>query len=115
MSLIYNVRCDIYRDMIGTDNYGGAIVTGTLTIAKNEPCRLDFIIPKLNTILPQGMETKVIYSLYIRSTRQHPIKVRENDYVKIVFPIFHDEYGNRLRVSGVQKETLHPQDPNSIL
>lgn len=115
MSLLYNVRCSIFRDLLTTDNYGGAVVTGTLTIATNEPCRLDYIIPKINVVAPQGLETNVTYSLYIRSTRQHPINIRENDYVQITFPTFHAEYNNRLRVRGVQRETLHPQDPNSIL
>lgn len=115
MSLLYNVRCSIFRDLLSVDQYGGAIVTGTLTIATNEPCRLDYVIPKINVVAPQGLETAVLYSLYIRSTRQHPINIRENDYVQITFPNFHPEYNNRLRVRGVQRETLHPQDPNSIL
>lgn len=115
MSLIYNVRCSIYRDLISPGNYGDAVVTGTLTIATNEPCRLDYIIPKINMIAPQGEETTKHYNLYIRSTRQHPINIREQDYVTITFPVFHVEYNNRLRIQGVQRESLHPQDPNSIL
>jgi len=113
--LIYNLRCSIYRDLIGEDAYGGAVVTGTLVIATNEPCRLDFIIPKANTIAPEGIETNVTYNLVLRSTRQHPINVRENDYAQIVFPNSHGEYNNRLRVRGVQRESLHPQDPNNIV
>jgi len=115
MSIIYNLRGSIFRDQIAYDDNGGAVVTGTTTIASNEPCRLDYIIPKMNIIAPQGLETNVTYSFYIRSTRQHPINIRENDYVVITFPNFHSEYNNRLRVRGVQRETLHPQDPNSIL
>lgn len=114
-AIIYNVRCDIYRDLIASDVYGGALVTGTLTIASFEPCRLDYIMPKINVVAPQGLETNVTYSLFLRSTRQHRVNIRENDYVKIVFPNTHIEYGHRLRVTGVQSESLHPQDPNSIL
>lgn len=113
--LIYNSRCSIFRDLIGTDDYGGAVVTGTLTIAQNEPCRLDFNIPKANLIASEGIETVVLYSLYLRSTRQHPINLRENDYAIIIFPTSHAEYNNRLRIRGVQRESMHPQDPNSII
>lgn len=115
MSLLYNVRCSVYRDIIVNDMYGSANATGTLTIATNEPCRLDHNIPKDDELRGPGIETNVSYSLYIRSTRQHPINIREEDYVVITFPNFHPEYGHRLRVSGVSPESLHPQDPNSIL
>jgi len=76
MSLLYNIRASFFRDLIGTDNYGGAVVTGTLTIATNEPCRLDYIIPRVNLVAPEGIETNVHYNLFIRSTRQHPILLR---------------------------------------
>jgi hypothetical protein len=114
MTLLYNVKCDIYRDLIGDDSGGGAVVTGTLTIATSEPCRLDYFIPKASFFAPQGIETERIYSLFFRSTRQHPINVRENDYVKITFPPEHPEYNVILRVRGVQSESLHPRDPNRI-
>lgn len=115
MTLLYNVRCSIYRDLMGYDDVGGAIVTGTHTVASNEPCRLDYWIPKVSLIIPQGIETEKVYSVFFRSTRQHPINVRENDYLQIVFPPEHTEYLERFRVRGVQSESLHPRDLNKIV
>lgn len=115
MSILYNVRCSIFRDAIPDDSSGFATVTGTITISTDEPCRLDFYVPKANMLGIAGIETEVTYSIFFRSTRQHPINIRENDYVIITFPNSDNEYGNRLRVRGVQRESLHPQDPNSIV
>jgi hypothetical protein len=115
MTILYNIRCSIYRDLIGDDSIGGAIVTGTLTVASDEPCRLDYYIPKISMFAPQGIETDKIYSVFFRSTRQHPIDIRENDYLQVTFPPEHPDYNVRLRVRGVQSESLHPRDPNRII
>jgi len=115
MTLLYNIKCSIYRDLIADDAVGGAVVTGTSVIATDEPCRLDYFIPKASFFAAQGIETERVYSLFFRSTRQHPINVRENDYIKVVFPPEHPEYNVILRVRGVQSESLHPRDPNRIV
>lgn len=114
MTLLYNVRCDIFRNIITEDIYGSAALTGTITIASFEPCRFDYYIPKVNIIGDMGIETEKSYSLFFRSTRQHPIPIREQDSIKIVFPNTHPEYNVRFRVRGVQDESLHPQDYNRI-
>ena len=115
VGLYYNSRFSVFRDEIADDGSGFATVTGTTTIATNEPGRLDFFIPNVNLLGIPGIETQVTYSLFFRSTRQHPINIRENDYVIVVFPIYHVEYNKRLRVRGVLNESLHPQDPHSII
>lgn len=115
MTLLYNIKCDIKRDIITEDAYGSAALTGTLVIASFEPCRFDYYIPKENTVGMQGIETEKVYSLFFRSTRQHPIRVREEDYIQIVFPTIHPDYLNHFRIRGVQEESLHPQDPNKII
>ena len=115
MTILYNIRCQITRDVIVDDEFGGAdVVTGTI-IAADEPCRLDYFMPKANAELPQGIEVSRTYSLFFRSTRQHPINVREEDIIKIIFPIHHADYNRRFRVRGIQGESLHPQDPNYII
>ena len=71
MSYIYNSRCDIFRDVLGEDQFGGRIViTGTL-IAENESVRLDYYTPNQWLTKQMGLETPQTFSLYIRSTRQH--------------------------------------------
>lgn len=114
-NILYNVRCDVYRETITDDVYGGAeTVTGTF-IVRNQPARLDYYTPKIYLTGIQGIETDKIYSIFFRSTYQKPIPIRENDIVTVVFPTIHDDYNVRLRVRGVQRNSLHPQDPNSIV
>ena len=115
MSLLYNSKCKIIRDVVRTDDYGGAeYVTGTL-ISSDEPCRFDFYMPKSNIGGFQGIETTKSYSIFFRSTRQHPVNIREEDVVIITWPPVHHELGKRFRVRGIQAESLHFQDPNYIV
>lgn len=114
MSHLYNIYCDVYTETISDDNYAGAVATGVL-LYSHEPCRLDKYIPNQRTTLPQGLEVEKTYSLYIRSTRQHPINVRENDYFIITFPTYHEEFGQRLRIGGIQRESFHPANPINTL
>lgn len=115
MTILYNSRCNIIRDRVQTDAYGGAeYITGTL-IASNEPCRFDSYMPKINTVGYQGIESEKVFSIFFRSTRQHPIPIRENDVIILTFPPVHPELGKKFRVRGVQHESLHFQDPNYIV
>ena len=115
MSFIYNSRCSFYRDVLGEDQFGGRIViTGTL-IAEEEPARIDYYTPSQWLTKQQGLETSKTFSLYIRSTRQHPINAQENDYVKITFPPYHPELGVRLRIRGIQKESISFNSADSML
>lgn len=115
MTILYNSKCKIIRDVINDDSYGGAVSTGTVTIAENEPCRFDFYMPKSNVTSMQGQETVKTYSIFFRSTRQHPIDIREEDIVILTFPPVHPELGKKYRVRGVQRESLHFQDPQYII
>ena len=115
MGVIYNSRCDIYRDVLEDDQFGGTIVVTGSAIAVNEPVRFDFYIPNQRTNIAQGIETIKTFSLYIRSTRQHPINMRENDYIIITFPPYHPEFGKRFRVRGLQRESLSVGSANSII
>jgi len=72
-------------------------------------------MPKSNVAGFQGIETEKSYSIFFRSTHQHPIDIREEDVVIITFPLVHPELGKRYRVRGVQRESLHFQDPNYII
>lgn len=115
MTILYNSRCKIIRDVVIDNEYGSAAyVTGTL-IAHDEPCRFDFYMPKSNISASQGIETSKTYSVFFRSTRQHPIDIREEDIVILTFPPVHPELDKRYRVRGVQRESLHFQDPNYII
>lgn len=115
MSLLYNSRCNIIRDVLSDDPFGGTVVvTGTM-IAENEPIRFDYYTPNQRTNIAQGIETIETFSLYIRNTRQHSINIRENDYVVIIFPPYHPDLNKRFRVRGVQKESLSIGNANSIL
>lgn len=72
-------------------------------------------MPKSSPTSFQGIETTKTYSIFFRSTRQHPINIREEDTVIITWPPVHHELGKRFRVRGIQAESLHFQDPNYIV
>ena len=106
MALIYNSRCSIFRDVIGQDQVGGmTVITGTV-VESDTACRLDFYIPFQKLVGNQGLETEKVYSMYIRSTRQHPIDAKENDYIVVTFPPYHPEINNKFRIRGIQRESL---------
>jgi hypothetical protein len=115
MSQLYNSICSIYRDVLEEDQFGGRVVTTGTLIAQAEPCRLDYYQNTQKISANQGMETDRSYSLYLRSTRQHPINIRENDYVVITFPPYHPELGVRLRVRGIQRESLSHNSQASMI
>lgn len=115
MTILYNARCKILRDVITIDPYGGAeYITGTL-VAHDEPCRFDYYMPKSNVTGFQGIETEKSFSVFFRTTHQHPIDVREQDIIILTWPPVHPDLGKKYRVRGVQKESLHFQDPSGII
>lgn len=114
MPHLFNIRIDIIRETATDDLYGGSLTTGT-TIYSSEMSRLDQYNVNINDTGRQGMETRRSFNFYMRSTRQQPRIVWENDIVKIVFPPHHDLYNAEFRITAVNKESYHPSDINGLL
>jgi hypothetical protein len=115
MPYLFNIRVDVIREYNNVDDaYGGSLTTGT-TIYTSEQSRLDQYNVNINDTSRQGMETRRSFNFYIRSTRQQPRTVKENDIIKIVFPPHHMLYNAQFRVTAVNYESFHPSDIHGLL
>lgn len=113
--LHFNIRVAILKEELGDDGYGGVTVTGTTVLYPSEPSRLDSYMPSVSLTKQLGIETEQIYTYFLHVNRQHPIVIRENQVIEIIFPLEHPEYGNRFRIRGISPEAAHPGDSRGII
>lgn len=114
MPYLFNIKVDIIRETTTDDAYGGSYATGT-TIYTSEQSRMDQYNVGLNVSFKPGMETRRSFNFYIRSTRQQPRTVKENDIIKIVFPPHHMLYNAQFRITAVNYESFHPSDIHGLI
>lgn len=107
-----NIELTVWRmlTVLGDDEVGGAISTGTITytnlrarMAEHRPSQI---------VLEQGLETDTIWTCVVRPPT---IDIRERDEVEVTFPPEHQYLGDHFRVRGVQRTGLHPRDGRGFL
>lgn len=83
------------------DNIGGAVITGT-TVYSSLPAVLSPRRPS-QAALEAGLETDTIYDFSCNATlRRSRVVIDERDEILVVYPLDHELYNKRLRVTGVQ-------------
>ena len=106
-----NVRIDVYRiDEDDDDEYGGAVVTGTI-LYEDVSARLQALKPD-PLLMMQGLEVDSLFRLMARCSDR---PYREYDEVEVVWPTQHKYYGERFRIIKVQEDALHPFDRRSFV
>jgi len=103
-----NARITVWRIHNATDDpIGGAVLTGT-PVYQNVRARLENDQPT-QALLEQGFETPRLVTVIIPGS----FIVLERDEVEVTSPVTHAYFGKRLRVLGVQMDSLHPRDPRN--
>jgi hypothetical protein len=92
------------------DDVGGALVSGTV-VYDNLACRL-IPQPPSSLLLEQGLE---VDGLYLLETRPPSLDIRERDEFEITYPFYHPEFGNRFRIIGMQRTSMHPADSRGFI
>jgi len=83
------------------DNIGGAVITGT-TVYSSLSAVLTPRRPSQASLEP-GLETDTIYDFSCNATlKRARVAIEERDEILVVWPLAHELYNSRLRVTGVQ-------------
>lgn len=106
-----NLRIRIYRIAEqADDDYGGAIVTGTIFLDELD-ARIQALKPS-TLLLQQGLE---IMDMFRCQVQDSSVDFREYDEVEVVWPPTHRFFGERFRIEKIQRDSLHPFDRRSFV
>ena len=107
-----NTRFTIWRmgTVAGDDSVGGAIPTGTPTYT-NVRGRIEGR-PTTQVFLEQGLETDHLWNVIVRPAT---MDIRERDELEVTAPPTHFNLGDRFRIRGVLRGSMHPRDGRNTL
>jgi hypothetical protein len=92
------------------DAVGGAMPTGTV-LHSNVHARIE-ANPEDQLLLQQGLETIRTFNALIAPGT---LDVRERDELEIYRPVYHQYYGVRFRIVGVQYSSMDKYNPNNYM
>lgn len=109
----YDVYCRIWRmenNPVADDVVGGAIVTGSVAY---ETVRMRFEPQRANLLLlEQGLETTRLISIMLWPAS---LVIYERDELEVTRPAYHPNFGQRFRITTVNRMSIHPADPRGFI
>lgn len=108
-----NLKLDFYNmnTPAGSDDViGGAMVTGTNYFQGAEG-RIEPIKPS-TILIQQGYE---IVELFMCVVRPVNLQIFENDDAVVTYPTTHFLYNTRMRITSIQRPSVHPDDSRGYL
>lgn len=95
---------------VADDVVGGAIVTGSVAY---ETVRMRFEPQRANLLLlEQGLETTRLISIMLWPAS---LVIYERDELEVTRPAYHPNFGQRFRITTVNRMSIHPADPRGFI
>lgn len=102
-----NSTFTIYRNYVGIDNFGQAVILSGMNLHTDLRGRIDYAMPRTYLADGQGIETSRQATIIIKPIE---LKARPQDKVFINKPANHPDFGRVFIITGIEKTSINPGD-----